>query len=268
MTHPRLAVSAMCTYSSPFADDLALWQSLDLHHVGLLISKLDDYGHPAAIAALQGASMRATTVITQNFNLAVPESWEANRAKVYGVIDVAAAVGGTPYFTPGRRDGRSFDELTDSLAEAVAPCLEYAKARGVRLAIEPSLRTDQSYVHTLRDAIDVADRTGLSLIADLGNCWADRDVEAVVRRAGSRIAAVQFADASYGIPGQPLPVGRAVPGDGDLPIDRFIEAAVDAGYTGAFELELVGPAIAAEGGEAATRRAVERASTILDKVLS
>jgi sugar phosphate isomerase/epimerase len=268
MTHPRLSVSAMCTYSSSFAEDLALWSDLELSYVGLLISKLDDYGHDASIAALHEHSMQATTIITQNFNLAAPDTWDATRAQINTTIDLAAAVGGVPYITPGRRDGRSFDELTAALGQAVAPCLAYADTHGVRLAIEPSLRTDQSFVHTLRDAIDIADRTGISLVADLGNCWAERDVEDTIRRAGSRIAAVQFADAQYGVAGQPVPVGRFVPGDGDLPIEEFIEATLDAGYNGAFELELVGPAISEEGGEAAVRRAAERASLILEKVLS
>ena len=108
-----------------------------------------------------------------------------HRADINRAIDLAAQVGGVPYFTPGRRDGRTFDELTASLAEAVAPCVAVAEAKGVRLAIEPSLRTDQSFVHTLRDAIDVADAAGIGLVADLGNCWMERDVEATVRRAGS-----------------------------------------------------------------------------------
>ena len=81
------------------------------------------------------------------------------------------------------------------------------EAKGVRLAIEPSLRTDQSFVHTLRDAIDVADAAGIGLVADLGNCWMERDVETTVRRAGPRIAAVQFADAQFGTPEKPLPRG-------------------------------------------------------------
>ena len=46
-----------------------------------------------------------------------------------------------------------------------------------------------------------------------------------------------------------------MPGDGDLALDAFIEAALDTGYTGAFELEVVGPAIEAEGHGAALRRA-------------
>ena len=98
------------------------------------------------------------------------------------------------------------------------------------------------------------------MIADLGNCWMERDCEDTVRRAGARIAVVQFSDAVFGTTEQPSPGGRVVPGDGDLALDAFIEAALDAGYTGAFELEVVGPAIEAEGHAAALRRAVDRAN--------
>jgi sugar phosphate isomerase/epimerase len=72
----------------------------------------------------------------------------------------------------------------------------------------------------------------------------------------------------FGTPAEPPPGGRAVPGDGDLRIDHFLRAALDAGYTGAFELEMVGPKIEAEGHESALRRGVERASALLEEVLS
>jgi sugar phosphate isomerase/epimerase len=257
----------MCTYPLPFAEELALWDELGVQHVGVIGAKLDEHGRDTAIAAMKQRSMDATTVITGNFDLAAPETWDATRAAVNDAIDLAAVIGGCTYFTPGRRDGRSFDELTVSLAEAVAPCAAYAESRGVRLAIEPSLRTDQSFVHTLRDGVDVAERAGIEVIADLGNCWMERDYEAIVRRSGARIAAVQFADALFGTPREPSPGGRAVPGDGDLPIQKFIEAALDAGYSGAFELEQVGPRIEAEGHITALRRAVERASKILEEVV-
>ena len=268
MTHPRLSVSEMCTYPWSFADELDLWQELGVRQVGVITAKLDSFGRDKAIAALQERSMVTTTVITRNFDLSAPDSWEANRAEVNAAVDLAATTGGCVYFTPGRRDGRSFDELTASLAEAVAPCAAHAGSKGVRLAIEPSLRTDVSFVHTLRDGLDVAEAAGIDIIADLGNCWMERDYEATVRRAGPRLACVQFADAVFGTAKEPPPGGRAVPGDGDLPIDRFIQAALDAGYTGPFELEQVGPRIEAEGHETALRRAVERASALLEEVLS
>jgi sugar phosphate isomerase/epimerase len=234
----------------------------------VISAKLDQFGRDRAVAAMSERSMECTTQIVRNFDLSAAQSWESTRADINASVDLAERIGGCVYFTPGRRDGRSFDELADSLAEAVAPCVAYAQPRGVRLAIEPSLRTDQSFVHTLRDALDVADRAGISIIADLGNCWMERDYEQTVRRAGSRIAAIQFADAVFGTPAQPSPGGRAVPGDGDLPILAFLEAALDAGYTGSFELEQVGPAIETEGHVPALERAVERANALLGKVLS
>jgi|1186.fasta_scaffold00506_5 sugar phosphate isomerase/epimerase len=268
MIHPRLSVSEMCTYPMPFGDELELWEELGIEHVGVLTAKLDAYGRDKAVAALRERSLRAVTVITGCFDLSDRDTWDATRAQMNDAIDLAAEIGGCTYFTPGRRDGRSFDELTASLAEAVAPCVEHAMSRGVRLAIEPSLRTDVSFVHTLRDGLDVAEAAGIDVIADLGNCWMERDYEQTVRRAGPRIAAVQFADAVFGGPGEPPPGGRAVPGDGDLPIAGFLRAALDAGYTGAFELEMVGPKIEAEGSASALRRGVDRASTLLTEVLS
>ena len=104
----------------------------------------------------------------------------------------------------------------------------------------------------------------MSLLTSATVGWSATTRESV-RRAGSRIAAVQFADAVFGSPGQPPPGGRAVPGDGDLPISRFLEAALDAGYTGLFELEQVGPLIEAEGHREALRRGVERASALLEE---
>jgi sugar phosphate isomerase/epimerase len=267
MIHPRLSVSEMCTYPWPLGDELDLWEQLGVRQVGVITAKLEAYGVDKAVAAVRERGLVATTVITGNFDLSDPSSWGTARTRMNKAIDLASSIGGCVYFTPGRRDGRSFDELTESLAEAVAPCSAYSRSKGVRLAIEPSQRTDVSYVHTLRDGADVAERAGIDVIADLGNCWMERDYEDTVRRVGPRIAVVQFADAIFGTTQEPPPGGRAVPGDGDLPIGRFLQAALDAGYTGPFELEMVGPKIEAEGHESALRRAVGRASQMLEEVL-
>ena len=267
MTHPRLSVSEMCTYPLPLSDELRIWDDLGVRHVGVITAKLDAYGLDRAIAALHERELTATTVITGCFDLSAPRSWAGTRGQVNAAVDIATEIGGCTYFTPGRRDGRSFDELTAALAEAVGPCIEYARGRGVRLAIEPSLRTDVSFVHTLRDGLDVALTAGMDVIADLGNCWMERDYESTVRSAAGHLAAVQFADAIFGTSKEPAPGGRAVPGDGDLPIDDFLRAALDAGYTGPFELEMVGPKIEAEGWEPALRRAVAQASKLLEGVL-
>ena len=57
---------------------------------------------------------------------------------------------------------------------------------------------------------------------------------------------------------------RAVLGDGDIPLERLLATVLDAGYEGAFDIEIIGPRIEQEGYPAAIRRSVERASVLLD----
>jgi sugar phosphate isomerase/epimerase len=253
----------MCTYPWAFADELAIWDELGVRQVGVSTVKLDAYGRDRAVTALQERSMTVTTITTRHFDLSNSSTWAQTQGQVIDAIDLASVVGGCVYLTPGRRDGRSFDELTASLSEAIAPCAAHSRKRNIRLAIEPSLRTDVSFVHRLADGLDVAIQANIDVIADLGNCWMERDYEDTVRRAGRRIAVVQFADAVFGSADRPPPGGRAVPGDGDLPIDDFIRATVAAGYAGPYELEMVGPLIEREGYAAALRRGVERSNALL-----
>ena len=88
----------------------------------------------------------------------------------------------------------------------MAPSVAHARAQGVQLAIEPSLRTDVSFVNTIRDSIDVCERTGIMTVIDFGNCWMERDFREVVARAAPYTALVQVGDAPIGSvlgPGQP-----------------------------------------------------------------
>jgi sugar phosphate isomerase/epimerase len=250
----------MCTYAWSFEQELALWDGLGVRSAGLILQKID----ADALAALRKRPMSATTVIIRNFDLTAPETWDATRAEVNRATDLAAQLGGSPYFTPGPGDGRPVGQLAAALAQAVAPCVAYAEARGVRLAIEPTARADRSFVHTLRGGIDVARQAGVGLVADLGACWSEPDFQDSVRRAGPLIAVAQIGDA---VIGKSNHSDRVVPGDGDLDIAAFVDTVLAAGYTGAFELELVGPAIEAEGAASAVRRAVQHTSAILERLL-
>ncbi|HYR95638.1 MAG TPA: hypothetical protein VEM57_02835 [Candidatus Binatus sp.] len=51
---------------------------------------------------------------------------------------------------------------------------------------------------------------------------------------------------------------RVVIGDGDIPLRRICRALADAGYGGWYDIELLGPAIEAEGYEAVIPRAIAR----------
>jgi sugar phosphate isomerase/epimerase len=265
MIHPRLSIDALSSFNWSFEQDLALWRELEVPYAGLLISKIAD-DIPGKVRRLRDAGIRLSTVVTGSFDLSQRETWEAHRAHLQVVIDAVAEVGGkTTYATPGRTTGAPWREVLEVFCEAIGPSLAYARERGVRLAIEPSLRTDASFVNTLRDAVDVCERTGLGVVVDFANCWMERDLGEVIARAGPHIALVQIDDVVIGGPGRPGPGGRVHIGEGELPVQRLLQYVLATGYQGPFDLEVLGPVVEAEGYEASLRRGVELASAFLTK---
>jgi sugar phosphate isomerase/epimerase len=131
------------------------------------------------------------------------------------------------------------------------------------LGFEPTARPNASFVSTLADSVDVMDKTGLDVIVDVGICWVERDIDACIKKLGKRIALVQLSDYVYASGVAPSS-GRILPGEGDLPLDRFVRVAVDAGYTGPFEIELMG---LEKDCAAPMRKAVEHTNAILNRIL-
>lgn len=263
MTHPRLSLNAMCTFPWSFEQDLDLWTSMGIRHAGLMFTKLAD-APDTKMEQLSAAGIRASTLIVEQFDLAAPETWEATRAAHRLALDLAARHDGhSIYFTPGRTTGEPWRDDLGRLAEAVAPTVAHARDCGVLAAIEPSLRTSVSFVNTLRDAIDVAEATGLSLIADFGNMWMERDFRETLARAMPHVALMQIGDVVIGSSGRPAPGGRVHLGQGELPIRRMLTDVLDAGYTGVFDLEVVPADFAAGGDEAVLRQGVAAASAML-----
>jgi sugar phosphate isomerase/epimerase len=122
------------------------------------------------------------------------------------------------------------------------------------------MRLDLSFATTLRDTVDLAAQLDAYVCLELNSCWAERDYDATIARAGARITHVQCSDA---LAGSLITPDRLVPGDGEIPLARRIGALARAGYSGAFEIEMVGPRIEAEGYEPAIRRAVDRLDRLL-----
>jgi len=266
VTHPRLSVDAMCSFSWSFDQDLALWREMGVHHAGLIAAKLSE-DRDGKIAELRAAGIAPSTIITGPFPLEERAEWEAGRALLNAAIDLAADSGGdTAYFPPGRSTGAPWREMLALFAEAIAPCVDYGRQRGVRLGFEPSLTTHVSFVHTLRDAIDVSERTGLALVVDFGHCWMERDLREVLARAAPHISLVQICDVFIGKLGVSAPRGRVYLGDGELPLHRLMEEVLATGYSGLFDLEAAGPSIGPDDYEAQLRRGIPRASAFLDEM--
>lgn len=264
--HPRLSISAVSSWRWSFEQDLEFWAKTGIDHVGLSLRKLEEHGLEAAIQAVREAGLRVSNLVELGwFELSRPESWTPQRERVERALFAAERVGARCLAIPtGPAGGLEWDGAAAALGEAWAPLLPAARAAGVAVAFEntSSLRLDLSFLTTLRDTVDLARRLDVAVCAELNSCFAERDLAATCRDAGERLCHVQISDLHVGSLSTP---DRAVPGDGDIPLDRVVGQLLAAGYRGAFELEMVGPRIEAEGYATAIRRSVDFLDRLLDR---
>lgn len=264
--HPRVSINSLSSFRWSFDEELALSAELGVKWMGLLGMKLgDDPG--SAFGRMRAAGIGISTVIGSSFDLCRPETWDATRTELCSLIESVAKYGGwSVYITPGKTTGARWADVLETFAAAVDPCAAFAREAGIRLAFEPSLRTDASFVNTLRDAVDVCARTGLETVVDFGNCWMERDFREVLERAAPHIALLQVSDcviSRSGISAMSQGPGRVPFFEGELPIERLMRDVKEVGYHGPVELEIPGPLGDAEGYDPVIRRGVRTLSEVM-----
>jgi sugar phosphate isomerase/epimerase len=266
--HPRACVSAISTFRLPLDDDVAFWRDHGITNAGVSVAKLEAFGWDAGTDVVRravDAGLRVCDLIGLGpFHLADPTRWDRQRERLTRAISTAATVDAPVIvFTTGPFAPLPWDEAADAFAAAITPVLGEARAHGIAVAIEHtnSLRVDVGFVHTLRDAIDLARRLDVGVCMEMNACWAERDLAQTITDGVDRIRLVQVSDFKVGTVASSQ---RLVPGDGDIPIARIMRGLVDAGYDGVFELELIGDKIVEEGYD----RAIPRAVAALEDLLS
>lgn len=268
--HPRLSVNSVSSVRQSLADDVQMWEELGVGYVALILPKIDQAGWDDARALVENAGLRVSTIFGPTYRPLdadrVLGTFEDDQRRTVDVIDFAASVGAeTVYVCSGAASTLSFEQAIEAFSELVAPAVRRASEVGIPLLIEPTnpLRVDISFVFWQRDAMDLAREAGTKVMLDLQSSWYERGLEEVVRRNIDLVGLAQISD--YVI-GTTQTGDRAVPGDGDIPLERLLAMVLDAGFEGSFDLEFMGPRVEEEGYSAAIRRSVERASELLDRV--
>jgi sugar phosphate isomerase/epimerase len=261
--HPQLSVSAVSSWGWSLDEDLAFWADAGIDRVGLSFRKLEEAGLDAAVARVRGAGLGVSNIVELGWwELDDRSTWAAQQDRLLAAVDAAAVVGGCLVLTTGPAGTLEWDAATAALAEALDPVRAAADAAGVVLTIEHTgpLRLDLSFVTTFSDGVDLARLLDVGVCMEVNSCFAERALVATIAAASDVLRHVQVSDFVIGSLCTP---DRAVPGDGDIPLGRIVDAVLDSGYAGAFELELVGPRIESEGYAAAIARGVLRLDALL-----
>jgi sugar phosphate isomerase/epimerase len=260
--HPRVSVNAISTMKWPIEQDIEFFKSVGVEAINVPFFKFADRAE-AGIAAVKASGLRGVSMASGGGVLV--ESGEKTLQLLKPAIDAANALGCPSFYsvsgpTPARM---TTDEAYARLVECLQPANAYAKQKGVRLAIEHTSTATRhhGFIHTLADAIDLSRDADIGVTLEFQNCWYERNLDRLFKENVDRFAIVQVSDF---LVGEEIKFNRRALGDGTMPLEWLMERILDAGYQGYFDIEILGPAIEAEGYASAIKRSVDWLSTRLD----
>lgn len=265
--HERISVHQMCFAGIGLTDYVRQCQMLGAKRIGFISpALLAADGLKEARAALNGTAINVETIAHVFKAGHLSNDFNQSRESLARLIDTAAELGARSiYMLTGGHGGFAWEDAANCFCEAIAPCVDQAKAAGVELAIEnaSALYAELHIAHTLADTITLAEMANVGVCIELFFCWAEAELPKLFERAMPRCQLVQLSDYIYG--DRALPA-RAVPGDGAIPLESIIKLLHDTGYKGAFDLELLGPRIDAEGAPIAVARAADYVGAMLARL--
>jgi sugar phosphate isomerase/epimerase len=264
--HPRVTVNPMCTVASPLDEVLAVWDELGIRRVGLSAIQLNAQGWDPWLRAVQASEL---DVVYLNYGISAAvtddEAWRQDESTLLRMVDAAALLGAICiYFSPGPPGQVRWEEAVDRLAAHLSPVIAAANQCHVAIGLENTVssRPELGFLHSVGDAVTAARQLGVGVCVDLYGCWVEPRLAQTLHGNLELIHLVQVSDFVVGTLVQP---NRWVPGDGDLPLERLIGDVLDAGYDGVLDLELLGPAIAAEGPRSALARGTQWMTDVLQR---
>lgn len=180
------------------------------------------------------------------------------------VGSLPGALNGMPAYT---NLGRARGEVRDGIAAS----LDYARAVGMPLAIEPlhpMQAAERACINTLEQALDLCDeldaaRTGmLGVAVDLYHVWWDPKLAGQIARAGhDRLLAYHVCD--WLTPTQDLLNDQGMMGDGVIELKKCRAWMEAAGYDGFAEVEIFSEEWCAKPGEEVLDTCIERHTSVV-----
>lgn len=169
-----------------------------------------------------------------------------DEAKTLNAPCLVLVVGALPGALQGQAAYKDLGRARNEVRDGIAATLEYARAVGMPLAIEPlhpMQAADRACVNTMEQALDLCDALDpqasgmLGVALDVYHCWWDPKLEQQIARAGrARLLAYHVCD--WLTPTRDLLSDRGMMGDGVIELRKLRGWVEQAGYAGYSEVEI------------------------------
>lgn len=242
---PTLSMNELTTFRWPLEEDVRRYAAAGYEGIGVWRQKLSDYGEEAAVDLIAESGLRVTNLLwAGGFTGSCGRTPEESVQDAVQAIRLAGALGaGCLVIYPGGRNFHIYRQAERLLRGALDQLLDYAADAEVALAIEPmhaACAADWTFLTDVESTVALVEsyRTPfLKLVFDTYHFGHDQAVLANLPEFVPHIGVVHLADRAEA---HTLEVDRRRLGEGRLHLAEIVRGLVDAGYTGDFDVELMG----------------------------
>jgi len=279
----QFGVSQFTTNPWTFERDVETYARLGVSAIEVCEAKMNPAKIAEQMALVKEAGLEVTSVqpaVRTLFpSLSQPEPVDIGQrlARFRQTIETLApyAPGVAFVSNTGIPPGGNMQEVLDTAAVQYKALAEFAAEHGVKVALEPlnaSIVNIESAIWTLQQAMQVVEAVGqdnFGICLDCWNVWQNAGLLDAIKDCGARIFVVQVSD--WRTPRSFM--DRLVPGQGEIPLPEFLRAVHDAGFRGAYSVEIFSSGVpnalwdgdleqVIEGSKAGTEAAWAAAGTI------
>ena len=143
-------------------------------------------------------------------------------------------------------EGESWQEVLKLTAKNIADIADIGKRRGIQFQLEPIA---WSPIHTLSQSLQIiakADRDNVGMVIDFWHLYAGGETrpEDVAKLDNSQIYGVHFCDGiahKKGTEWVEVELRGFLPGEGEIPVQEWVDAVRSTGFDGVWSSELLSP---------------------------
>ncbi|MFC0447606.1 sugar phosphate isomerase/epimerase family protein [Rhodococcus jostii] len=263
----QCSLNSVTVKGAGFTDVAALAEQWGFGGVGLWRDVLDGVDLTDASSRLRQSGLRVTSICRGGmFPQPTPGRWRETMADNRVAVDQAHTLGAECLVLVCGAAHRDLAGARQQVRDGIAELEPYARAAGVRLAVEPMhpmMASNRSVITSLGEANDLVEAIDSDLVGialDSYHVWWDAALPEQIARAGERLFSVQLADWITPIHGELS--SRGMPGEGCIDMSGFVADCANAGYRGLVEVEILSDRWWSEESAAAVRAAATGLSAV------
>jgi sugar phosphate isomerase/epimerase len=241
----RLSVSELSTFRWSFEEDVLHYHRVGFEAIGIWRPKLSDYGEEKGVELLREHNLSISSLQwIGGFTGSDGRSYRDSLHDALDTIQLAADIGAANVVVlAGGRGGHTRNHVRRILHCALKELSEAAQAVGVQLAVEPmhvGCAHDWSFLNTIPECLDIIsaiDNPNLGIVFDCYHLAQDLTTMSWLESIVPYVRLVQLGDAKHAPMGEQ---NRCLLGHGRVPLANIVAVFQECGYSGYYEIEIVG----------------------------